>query len=1155
MVNKIVPDTSVIIHGNLAQMLEKGELKDFELVIPLAVLDELQAQASKGRDVGFVGLDELKKIRKLCEEKKIKIRFAGERPSLEEIKLAKAGRIDALIRDVAKTEGGKLLTADYVQALVAEAEGIPVEYIAQEIKTTGLKFEKFFTPDTLSVHLKEGVEPLVKRGKPGRFELVKIEGEKLKAEDIEDMIKEILEAARVSEEGHVEIARAGAMVLQLGDYRIAIARPPFSDGLELTIVRPIVKLKLEDYKLSEKLMKRLKERAEGILIAGPPGSGKCVYSEEFIYDNYGFPIKAKEIREGKKVLCLERNGCVGESKVKKVLFRKESTLFKVETRTGRVIRVTQEHPFLVIRDGIPQWIQASELEVGERIACIRRMPIYGRHQEIDWINSLDENKIWVRLKKNLNYKIGIEEKYLGKERDILSFLSKNPKSTSFAINENIKSHIRHTQKCLKKLIKEGVVRRTRVGNNYFYEIVKKFWEPKENDMIPLRIFKQIIREMRLKKSEIKNCVKSLLKRDLWHVSTEIKPVWNLTPEIAEILGYFIAERDRGIGICTDTTIARERFKELIEKIFGLELKENEEKFTVYSDKYATLNELFTKCFKIADVKEKKKASKATVPPVIFRSTNEIVSSFLRAFFSVEGSIDIKKGCIEVISASRSLITDLARLLLRFGIIGKVSSKFVKNREYFRLEIYGNKNRKLFYEHIGFIDSDKLDALLVSLNKRGPRVFDLIPAGNLLILINKLLKLGFDNYDLKKNYYSPERLENFLRLIESKITPEVGLSVVLAYEMLKFINSEDLFWDEIKTIEKLNGDFEVCDFEIENSHNFVAGNLPILVHNSTFASSLAEFYKEQGKIVKTLESPKDLQVGPEITQYGPLEGDFEKTADILLLVRPDYSVYDEVRKTKDFEIFSDMRLAGVGMIGVVHASNAIDAIQRFIMRTELGMIPHIIDTVIFIKEGEIKKVYELSLVVRVPTGMTEADLARPIVEIRDFETGKLEYEIYTFGEENIIVPVVAAEVSPLKKLAAQRILQEIERFDPKAQVELVSDTKAIVRVENEIIPKLIGKEGNTISAIEKKLGIHIEVEPKVPAVGKEVEFQMNESGNSLELSFDRRLIGKVANFYVEDEFLFSATVGKKGKIKVNKSSEIGKDLIRALVNKKKIRVLM
>ncbi|MFN6991813.1 MAG: ABC transporter ATP-binding protein [Fervidobacterium sp.] len=33
-------------------------------------------------------------------------------------------------------------------------------------------------------------------------------------------------------------------------------------------------MRLEDYRLSEKLMKRLREKAEGILIAGPPGSGK-----------------------------------------------------------------------------------------------------------------------------------------------------------------------------------------------------------------------------------------------------------------------------------------------------------------------------------------------------------------------------------------------------------------------------------------------------------------------------------------------------------------------------------------------------------------------------------------------------------------------------------------------------------------------------------------------------------------------------------------------------------------------------------------------------------------------------------------------------------------------------------------------------------------
>lgn len=51
------------------------------------------------------------------------------------------------------------------------------------------------------------------------------------------------------------------------------------------------------------------------------------------------------------------------------------------------------------------------------------------------------------------------------------------------------------------------------------------------------------------------------------------------------------------------------------------------------------------------------------------------------------------------------------------------------------------------------------------------------------------------------------------------------------------------------------------------------------------------------VVKTMESPRDLQVSDEITQYAPLERDMQKTADILLLVRPDFTIYDEMRKPK------------------------------------------------------------------------------------------------------------------------------------------------------------------------------------------------------------------------------------------------------------------
>jgi ATPase len=174
--------------------------------------------------------------------------------------------------------------------------------------------------------------------------------------------------------------------------------------------------------------------------------------------------------------------------------------------------------------------------------------------------------------------------------------------------------------------------------------------------------------------------------------------------------------------------------------------------------------------------------------------------------------------------------------------------------------------------------------------------------------------------------------------------------------------------------------------------------------STFISALAEFYLTKNKVIKTLESVRDLQVPPEVSQYSDLEDDFEKTADILLLLRPDYTIFDEIRTSGDFKIYADMRLAGVGMVGVIHASSAVDAIQRFIRRVELGMLPSVVDTIIFIRNGQITEILKIEIVVKVPTGITDAGLARPVIEVSDYITNKLEYEIYEFGSNIVVTPV-------------------------------------------------------------------------------------------------------------------------------------------------------
>ncbi|MFH1420511.1 MAG: PINc/VapC family ATPase [Candidatus Aenigmatarchaeota archaeon] len=317
--------------------------------------------------------------------------------------------------------------------------------------------------------------------------------------------------------------------------------------------------------------------------------------------------------------------------------------------------------------------------------------------------------------------------------------------------------------------------------------------------------------------------------------------------------------------------------------------------------------------------------------------------------------------------------------------------------------------------------------------------------------------------------------------------------------------------------------------------------------STFAASLANFYENLGNIVKTFESPRDMQVSKSITQYGKLRGSFANTADLLLLVRPDYTVFDEIRKNNDFEVFADMRLAGIGMIGVVHATQPIDAIQRFMSRMELGMIPHVIDTIIYVKDGGIQKVYTLSLTVKMPTGMAEADLARPVVEVRDFITKSLEYEIYTFGEENVIVPVSEKKAdSGLRRLAKKQLLRELQYYDREAEVEFVSDNKILAKVCNECIASLIGTGGKNIHALEEKLGMSIEVTPKTATMGTKASFNAKESGASLVFTFNKTLHGETANFYANNEFLFSAIIGKNGELRASKKSELGRHLLSAIM---------
>ncbi len=602
----IIPDTSAIVEGAISKIIAKEDLDYPEIIVPEAVVCELEHQANADRNEGINGLKELQKLQEAQDDGKLAITFKGRRPTNYDIKYAKSGEIDSLIRDLARSEFGTLVTNDKVQAQTAKAQGIPVYYFKQEYKHERLSIEDLFDEYTMSVHLKENVVPMAKKGKPGHVDFVKIGTKPYSHTDILEIYYEILEKTRHDPKSYLESNKNGSKVIQFREYRISIAKPPFAEAFEITAVRPVANINLDEYNVSEKLMKRIKENAEGILVSGSPGAGK----------------------------------------------------------------------------------------------------------------------------------------------------------------------------------------------------------------------------------------------------------------------------------------------------------------------------------------------------------------------------------------------------------------------------------------------------------------------------------------------------------------------------------------------------------------------------STFVQGLAKYYAEDlNKVVKTMESPRDLQLPDEITQYGPLEGNMENTADVLLLVRPDYTIYDELRKNSDFNIFADMRLAGVGMIGVVHATRPIDAIQRISSRVELGVIPSVVDTSIYIEDGEIKEVYETKMTVKVPSGMKEADLARPVIEIRDFETGELKNEIYTYGEQTIVMDLdlinnpeesSSTSKSAVDRLAEQQILRKIKRLIPKSKigVEVISPERANIYINEKYIPKIIGKNGNRIAEIEKDIGISLGVEtfentPTHTSHGEKLEVDIIHTKKQLILDLGKSNGMQNFDIFVGGEYLLTATTSRKGEIKIKRGIELSDILLDAI----------
>ncbi len=342
--------------------------------------------------------------------------------------------------------------------------------------------------------------------------------------------------------------------------------------------------------------------------------------------------------------------------------------------------------------------------------------------------------------------------------------------------------------------------------------------------------------------------------------------------------------------------------------------------------------------------------------------------------------------------------------------------------------------------------------------------------------------------------------------------------------------------------------------------------------TTLAQSVATYLADHGFVVKTMEAPRELQVPDYITQYTTLDGSMEHTADILLLVRPDFVIFDELRKNEDFRVFADMRLAGIGMIGVVHAMGAHDALQRFSDRVDFGVLPQIVNTIIFVDKGEITNVYDVGFTIKVPEGMSSEINLRPVTTVSDHDTGELIFEVFKYDQETIVMPVMHLEQSPAPlqtpsvikeeevstsswKITEKEIQREIGRYtDGFVDVHMLSESKAVVYIDDKDVPAAIGKGGKNIAGIVNKVGIGIDIRPKSELEKQPSQPQAEEElqlGGGVKIRMDKKQLaiicpeqsGKIVDVFAGKEYLFTATVNDAGEIHLAKNSTIALEMIK------------
>src|SRR3989344_3375377 len=489
----------------------------------------------------------------------------------------------------------------------------------------------------------------------------------------------------ITEETQVECKPEAVDIVE--DEQVVEVAYEYIGGLseELIKVRELVELPLKHPEIFERLGI---EAPKGILMHGPPGTGKTLLAKavanetnsNFILIN-GPEIMGKYYGQSlpgyEKILIKQNNmfkrisiGDVVENNmqnIEAVCFNKEgkikilpitdlikhklkSEILEVTTRSGRKIRVTNDHSLFTIGEKGLEDIKTSNLKIGSHIAVPNQIPF--NPNPIDEINLLE-------ILKDDDYGI---------------------------IVRNIQDDIKEARKILGN---KKVVQILEVKERYVYDLISK------NVGIKVSKYIKLMNESNLPID--KNYVQLSARGK--SMPCQLK----LTEELCLFFGLWIAEGSYNRDNVRISLHRKEEgiFVELCRKLFGF--------VTIYRKKNSLGSDIYINSVTLGRVMKalgfNSGARNKQIPQFVYNLSRENLSAFLRGYFSGDGTLNTKTPCpmVEVCTESINLADDVAFLLLQFGIVAKIYSR--KNRPQKRICFADYENLEKFNE-IGFFDENK-----------------------------------------------------------------------------------------------------------------------------------------------------------------------------------------------------------------------------------------------------------------------------------------------------------------------------------------------------------------------------------------------------------------------------------------------------------------